>query len=306
MATNDTIKSTKSNHHHATKPNPKSTHPVLSFYPAFCFKASPTNFAWVKISAADIHRLKRRVGFGEQGLFFYENHPIRFVNVIGVIVARTVVPRRTILTIDDSTGATVDVVVLKDDTPAAVPAPATAASARSKSEPDANNDNDNDEDSKHSKETHLTATTRSPLDITPLVPGKVFQLKGTLSSFRSVIQINLERFFPVADTKTEMRFVEARTRFLTTVLSDPWVLEKGEIETLRREADEEGGRVEEEQERVRRRARKREDREIKVRKKIEEAWEREEAAREKEAKVVSEAGREYMRLRELKRRREDE
>lgn len=32
----------------------------LTFYPAFCYKASPTHFAWVKMTAADVHRLKTR------------------------------------------------------------------------------------------------------------------------------------------------------------------------------------------------------------------------------------------------------
>jgi hypothetical protein len=35
----------------------------LKFYPAFCFRASPTHFIWVKMAAADVHRLKRRPGF---------------------------------------------------------------------------------------------------------------------------------------------------------------------------------------------------------------------------------------------------
>jgi hypothetical protein len=33
------------------------------FYPAFCFKASPTHFAWVKMAAIDVHRLRRQRGF---------------------------------------------------------------------------------------------------------------------------------------------------------------------------------------------------------------------------------------------------
>ncbi|KAE8379920.1 hypothetical protein BDV26DRAFT_258533 [Aspergillus bertholletiae] len=41
----------------------------LFFYPAFCFRASPTHFAWVKMGAADVRRLKRKAGF--EALFFY-------------------------------------------------------------------------------------------------------------------------------------------------------------------------------------------------------------------------------------------
>jgi hypothetical protein len=35
----------------------------LIFYPAFCFKASPTHFAWVKMALADVHKLHRPEGF---------------------------------------------------------------------------------------------------------------------------------------------------------------------------------------------------------------------------------------------------
>jgi hypothetical protein len=33
------------------------------FYPAYCFKVSLTHFAWVKMTIADVHRLKPRMGF---------------------------------------------------------------------------------------------------------------------------------------------------------------------------------------------------------------------------------------------------
>ena len=39
----------------------------LDIYPAFCFKASATHFAWVKMAAVDVHRLERRRGF--EGMF---------------------------------------------------------------------------------------------------------------------------------------------------------------------------------------------------------------------------------------------
>lgn len=40
----------------------------LDFYPAYCFKESPTHFTWVKMAAVDVHRLKRRQGFGESAV----------------------------------------------------------------------------------------------------------------------------------------------------------------------------------------------------------------------------------------------
>ena len=31
----------------------------LVFYPAFCFRASPTHFTWVKMASVDVHRLRK-------------------------------------------------------------------------------------------------------------------------------------------------------------------------------------------------------------------------------------------------------
>jgi hypothetical protein len=47
-----------------------SNNESLDFYPAFCFKASPTHFTWVKMGAADVHRLKEIEGFGGKLLLF--------------------------------------------------------------------------------------------------------------------------------------------------------------------------------------------------------------------------------------------
>ncbi|KAL2851955.1 hypothetical protein BJY01DRAFT_208559 [Aspergillus pseudoustus] len=278
----------------------------LTFYPAFCFKASPTHFTWVKLAASDIHRLRKRVEFADQGLFFYQNHPIRFVNLIGIIVARTDVPRRTILTLDDSSGATVEVVVLKAAEPSGSISAAGAPSRNTNPSTDSANytgsaDTDGDGQSLR-REFHLTSTVHTPIDITPLRPGALFQMKGTLSIFRSTMQVNLERFFTVSDTAAEMRFVEARCRFYVEVLSTPWFVREEDITSLRMEADDEGEKIEEEQVRARRRARRRVEREEKERLKIERAWERDEAGREKQAMRLRAAGVELMQEIEVKRR----
>ena len=41
------------------------------FYPAFCFKASPTHFTWVKMAAVDVHRLQKVKGFEGMHLMLY-------------------------------------------------------------------------------------------------------------------------------------------------------------------------------------------------------------------------------------------
>ncbi|RHZ58809.1 hypothetical protein CDV55_103306 [Aspergillus turcosus] len=253
----------------------------LPFYPAFCFRASPTHFTWVKMAAVDVHRLKRRPGFEGQNIFFYLNHPIRFVSLVGIIVARTDVFKRTILTLDDSSGETIEIAVLKAESSDRTPHQQPQQQQQQQAPENATR--------------HVAATNRTDLDISPLVPGTVVQVKGTLSVFRAAMQLQLERFFLVRDTAAEMRFVDQRSRYLVEVLTVPWQLTGEEVERLRLEAEAEEEQAEEEQERARRRHRKRAEREEKDQRRIQRLWEREEQLREKEAVLCREAGRRAMR-----------
>ncbi|GIJ98408.1 hypothetical protein Aspvir_000525 [Aspergillus viridinutans] len=260
----------------------------LTFYPAFCFRASPTHFTWVKMAAADVHRLKRRPGFEGQNIFFYLNHPIRFVSLVGIIVARTDVFKRTILTLDDSSGETIEIAVLKAES----------------SEPDSADRTPHRQPQPQPPEKatrHVAATNRTDLDISPLVPGTVVQVKGTLTVFRAAMQLQLERFFLIRDTTAEMRFVDQRSRYLVEVLTVPWELTGEEVERLRLEAEAEEEQAEEEQARARRRHRKRAEREEKDQRRLQRLWEREEQFREKEAVLCQEAGRRAMRAIQRKR-----
>lgn len=226
-----------------------------------------------------------------------------------MIVARTDVYKRTILTLDDSSGATIDIVVLKadpnhqnpgqQDHPKGDDEEAQEVRTTVKRPPPQHQQHQPEE------ELHLTTTTQATLDISPLTPGTVVKLKGTLSSFRARMQLHLERFFPIPDTNAEIRFLGQRIRFLVEVLSVPWVLSEEEIAGLHREAEHEEERVEEEQERERRRQRKRVEREERDQMRIQRMWEREERAREKDAVSCQDAGRRVMWELERKRRRRE-
>jgi len=93
-----------------------------------------TYFTWVKLTASDIHRtLRSRPGFGthhhnsssvsyqrEQShdpssLLFYLNHPVQFVCVSGVVVAFDDYERLWVFTVDNSSGATIDVTCRKPE-----------------------------------------------------------------------------------------------------------------------------------------------------------------------------------------------
>ncbi|KAJ1707977.1 hypothetical protein AFCA_009293 [Aspergillus flavus] len=254
----------------------------LVFYPAFCFRASPTHFAWVKMGAVDVHLLKRRAGFEDQSTFFYMNHPIRFVSLVGIIVARSEYPTLTILTVDDSSGAIIDVIVLK--------APITDDNG----DQPVRSDRGGDLQSAYATK-HVAATNKTTVDTNPLVPGVVVQVKGTLSTFRGTMQVQLERVAVVQDTNAEMRFLDQRSRYLVEVLSVPWSLTEEDVERLRYEADDEEERLEEEQERIKRRQRRRIEREEKDQRRIQKLWEREERLRAKEALYSRDAGAKFMR-----------
>jgi len=51
---------TPSNHHNAMT---TQRLPEYQIYPAYTFRASPTFFTWVKLTAADIHQLRTEKGF---------------------------------------------------------------------------------------------------------------------------------------------------------------------------------------------------------------------------------------------------
>ncbi|PYH32607.1 OB-fold domain-containing protein [Aspergillus neoniger CBS 115656] len=248
-------------------------HDALEFYPAYCFKASPTHFTWVKMAAVDVLRLKRRPEFPDPKTYFHKNHPIQYISLLGLITSRTDLPTLTILALDDSSGATLDVVVQK-----AISTPSTSMISPPSG-----------------MHTHISPTTALPLDISPYTPGTLAHLKGTVTTFRGVNQLQLERVFPVRDTNAEMRFVDQRSRCLVEVLDVPWRLGREEVERLRGEVEVEveggdGGVGVDEEERGRRRKRRREEREERDRRRIWKMWEREERGREGEAEQKRKGG----------------
>lgn len=252
----------------------------------------------------------------DQNTFFYNNHPIRFVSLVGLIVARTDVYRRTLLTLDDSSGATVEVAVLQKSDQAD---PKTDAKAEVKK---AQADQDQDQDQGKTniftgeptadqtpwsafsittptltgfkKTIHITFTDHHEIDISTLQPGTLVRVKGILSTFRNNMQIHLERFERVADTNVEMRFLDDRLRFLIEVLSVPWALSEHEIEVLQESAERGDEKAIEEQRRAQKRARKRLEREDKDARAIARRYEREEKAREQELSALRQDGERVM------------
>ena len=220
-----------------------------------------------------------------QKIFFYKNHPIRFVSVVGLIVARTDIGRRTILTLDDSSGMTLDVTVLQS-LPNGKPAREAVQATHI---PNQSNKTENLA-LPPGQPVHLSATDENIIDITQLVPGTMVKIKGTLSRFRDTMQLNLERFTLVRDTNAEMQFVDERLQFLVQVLCVPWVLLDEEVEQLRLQAEQSDLRAIQERRRAERSLKRHAEREERDARRIQRRYEREERRREKEAAVCIEDG----------------
>ena len=215
-------------------------------------------------------------------------------------MARTDVPRRTILTLDDSSGVNLDIIVLKSMPHDPVPAESARANRTSAPQADYQRlyavtssttaEGTPNVPSQAGLQTHMSATDESIIDISGLVPGTMVKVKGTLSRFRDTMQLNLERFALVRDTNAEMQFIDERLQFMVHVLSVPWVLSADEVERLRLDAEQGGLKVVEERRRLERRARRRAEREERDAKHIQQRYEREERRREKEAAICMEDG----------------
>ncbi|KAJ4503348.1 hypothetical protein HRR83_008101 [Exophiala dermatitidis] len=307
-----------------------------TFYPAYTFKASATWFKWVKLTAWEIHCVlqrnykyaadittttidneDRRQAYGgglpppPPLLLFYLNHPIQFVQVVGVVVVfEDFFEKFWLFTVDDGSGATIDVTCSKPEKEkqthnlplrSSYNAPSnnnnksagagmedkpkttiTSASTATEIEGAARNDKDN---ANADAEQLLLQATLSKLHV-----GAVVQAKGTLSTFRSVRQLTLLRLTVLPDTAHEMALISSRTGFCRSTLSKPWVLSADELKSLAREAQDEKDQDQRRAARRRERLKRLEQREQRHAKHIREQYEADEKRRMKAANAARRAG----------------
>jgi len=272
----------------------------LTFYPAYCFKASETYTKWVKLTARDIHsNLKPHQKYtdvttdgGECGglLLFYLNHPIQFVQVVGVVVVfEDYFEKFWLFTLDDSSGATLDVCCPKPEKKKenesgdvigthASKEPRTRVSDQQRTDAvkrDIQSGQSEDPDVVAQRTLHATL---AQLDI-----GTVVQAKGVITTFRSVRQLKLIRLSTVPSTSHELNLISSRSQFLASTLSKPWVVSSRKQKALLLEAQ---GEHEGKNERERRRRERQEllkEREERHSRRIKREYEREELKRKKGA-----------------------
>ncbi|OTB13357.1 hypothetical protein K445DRAFT_320209 [Daldinia sp. EC12] len=176
----------------------------LIFFPAYCFHLSPTINKWCPLRAIDIHGLEGRPGFEGDNVYFSLNHPIRWVRIVGVVVAIDEYYGHRNYTVDDSTGACIECTIH-------IPKPA-----------DSRLQND--------AEKNLVPDPYSEIDV-----GMVVDVKGSVRVFREQRQIKVQKLQRVMSTSQEVQFWNKIRDFRKDVLTKPWVLEKKEVRRCKKQ-----------------------------------------------------------------------
>ncbi|KAF2426610.1 hypothetical protein EJ08DRAFT_637864 [Tothia fuscella] len=191
----------------------KSLSPI---FPAYTFRASPTYFAWVKLTAADVQKLRSERGFEGQNLYFYHNHPIRFVSITAPVVQiEDLFGKYALLALDDGSGANATVKITR------LPAEITnSIDCPSNTEVDNLN--------------IISSLGRFDISVddTVLDIGTVVKVKCTISEFRGTKQLDLKRVHVVKSTSEEVKAWEDVVKWKRDVLSKPWVLTPKELNDL--------------------------------------------------------------------------
>ncbi|KAB8337331.1 hypothetical protein FH972_021630 [Carpinus fangiana] len=194
-------------------------------YPAYCHRASPTYWKWVKLAVADVHALRSEGGFEGQNTFFHLNHPIRHVYLCGTIVAIDYFERFAILTLDDSSGLTIEVKI------------ALVTKTKVLLEKSAVQPGEEATTLENVKITRSCQDTRCALkhiliNGCPAEVGTVLIAKGTLDKYRGSFQLKLLRTSILKDAEEELRIWREYADFCTKVLYQQWHLSLEQVQEL--------------------------------------------------------------------------
>ncbi|KAL8945227.1 MAG: hypothetical protein Q9211_000237 [Gyalolechia sp. 1 TL-2023] len=181
-----------------------------------------------------------------QNTYFHLNHPIRWIRLVGVIVAFDVYPNRVTMTLDDSSGLTIEVFCRKE----ANAAPVTHTTVDRHGEIKLNNICD-----KENVGDVYTTNEGYKVSLRGIDVGSVVKVKGGISEFRGEKQLTLERISRVHTTNEEASAWAENATFYRDTLSRPWVVSQGKQQRARIEAE---GLVREREARTARKRRKKE------------------------------------------------
>jgi hypothetical protein len=152
-----------------------------------------------------------------QRIYFHLNHPIRYVRLVGAVVAIDDINLRyTVLTLDDGSGATIELKIVRT-----IPADKNPVDTSSKTEVD---------------NVHVISRLgvfEVTVDGQPLDIGSVIKAKATISEFRGVKQLEMKRVSIVTTTDEEARAWTETAAFKQKVLSKPWHISSSEHKKIK-------------------------------------------------------------------------
>ncbi|PVH79178.1 hypothetical protein DL98DRAFT_655590 [Cadophora sp. DSE1049] len=260
-----------------------------NIYPDYCHSLSPTIGKWCPLLATDVQRL-RTVGMfcDERALYHFNNHPVKWVRITGVVVAVDEFKGKRVFTVDDSSGMCIECTAVAPPPPPPVTdAPSlpphlnqiaslmalqnngTSKSAddRSKKEGKGGVDKGKEkmagaegkEGGKVAPSVQIPAVQWDEVDV-----GTVVKVKGRVGNWWDTIQIEVIKIEVLRCTDQEVRCWNEVLAFKRDVLSNPWVVSKEEEDNCRRAREKElrrarkgrGGKVVEERDKEERRKRK--------------------------------------------------
>lgn len=144
-----------------------------------------------------------------QKVYFHLNHPIRFVQLVGVVTSiDSIHDKLGIVVIDDGSGATLNIKINR----------------RSLQETESMEYSSNTEVDNVSVQASIGSYAVF-VDETEIEVGTVLRVKGLISTFRDVRQLELQRVQIVESTDKEAVFWGQCAAFKRDVLSKPWVLD---------------------------------------------------------------------------------
>lgn len=126
-----------------------------------------------------------------QNIYLHLNHPIKWIRLVGVVVALDFIPNRWLIQLDDYSGATIELTCLHQMAVASTTDGKTDLSDQAlltSRKTNINSDNGREE----RKQIGVTATGRT-VDLTGVDVGAVVKVKGGVGLFRGEKQILLER-----------------------------------------------------------------------------------------------------------------
>ncbi|KAF1957072.1 hypothetical protein CC80DRAFT_491909, partial [Byssothecium circinans] len=198
-------------------------------WPAYCFPKSHTYKDWVKLTAADVQALRSEPAFQSQHIYFHLNHPICYVRLVGVVVAIDDINLKyTVLTIDDGSGATIELKIVR----------LTADIYNAAKHP--SNTTVGNVDVVSALGVFEVMIGGEQVDI-----GTVVKAKGTISEFRGAKQIELKRAWIVRTTDEEAQAWSEMAKFKKDVLSKPWRLTSTEHKQILKDMKKEKKKQEE-------------------------------------------------------------